>query len=602
MVDSNVGREIDGYQILEVVGRGGMGTVYKAEDTALSRLVALKCLNPGLADDESFLDRFRSEARAIARVNSPYIVQVYTLSETEIGLVIIMEYVEGGTLKQRIDAGETDWKDSLPLIQQMLTALQHAHGAGVIHRDIKPQNILLSDIVLAHGTRVKMTDFGLAKTNTTGDPSRTVTQGVYGTLYYMSPEQAEGLGQVDHRSDIYSLGMTCYEMLAGRLPFEENSSEYTIMRTIVEGNLPELNSFAPNVPDELHDIVMTAVAKDPEERFQSAAEMQKSIGELEESSDRAHPEREPPTVTAGLDAPLQGSATRTVLKDELSEEIQEAPSEQEAQFLPSSYWQMAGIGVALAVTLLSTWYFAGGLGASPVQTEPEATAITNEKIARGDTAAVDGVPREAAMGEVPPEAEPSEETSGGERPEQRGPGGGATEEESTGDTLSGGNATGEDSGQSANNPAVNEPAVDEQSEEQAASTAPTEDNVEDTEATDLGAANRETADRGERQEENRRSLPSPIDTLAHINDPSVLSEELQKRESKFQLTRGTSADDFFTPSECYVFVVKARKVVAVLGPETNDARIELRSGERVEDWTSMTEDNFTIWVSLTDQE
>ena len=183
MDDSIVGSEIDGYHVEEVLGRGGMGTVYKAEDTSLARSVALKCLNPELAGDEAFLRRFRSEARAIARIDSPYIVQIHALTQTEIGLVIVMEYVEGGTLKQRIRAGSAEWEQAIPVIQQMLTALQHAHGAGVIHRDVKPHNILLSDIVLAHGHRVKMTDFGLAKINRSGDPNRTVTEGVYGTLY-----------------------------------------------------------------------------------------------------------------------------------------------------------------------------------------------------------------------------------------------------------------------------------------------------------------------------------------------------------------------------------------------------------------------------------
>ena len=238
MDDSIVGSEIDGYHVEEVLGRGGMGTVYKAEDTSLARSVALKCLNSELAGDEAFLRRFRSEARAIARIDSPYIVQIHALTQTEIGLVIVMEYVEGGTLKQRIRAGSVEWEQAIPVIQQMLTALQHAHGARVVHRDVKPHNILLSDIVLAHGHRVKMTDFGLAKINRSGDPNRTVTEGVYGTLYYMSPEQVEGHGQIDHRSDLYSLAMTSYEMLAGRLPFDRGSGKYAIMNTIVEEEVP----------------------------------------------------------------------------------------------------------------------------------------------------------------------------------------------------------------------------------------------------------------------------------------------------------------------------------------------------------------------------
>jgi len=286
MNDSMIGTEVAGCRIEEVIGRGGMGVVYKAEQVALERPVALKRINTQLADDKSFLQRFRSEARALARIDSPYIVEIHTLQQTEYGLVIVMEYVEGGTLKQRIEPEGMRWQESLPLIHQMLTALEHAHGAGVIHRDLKPHNILLTDIVLAHGTRVKMTDFGLAKVNTSGDPTRTVTRSVYGSLNYMSPEQVKGNGQVDHRSDIYSVGMTIYEMMAGRLPFEDGSTEYTIMRTIVEKDLPLLRSFAPDLPRPLINIVEKAIRKDPARRFQSASEMQTAIEDFNDS--RSH--------------------------------------------------------------------------------------------------------------------------------------------------------------------------------------------------------------------------------------------------------------------------------------------------------------------------
>lgn len=277
MSDSLIGEQIDGYRIQEVLGHGGMGVVYKAEDVALSRVVAMKRVDPKLADDQAFLRRFRSEARALARIDSPYIVKIYTLRQTEIGLVIVMEYVEGRTLKQCIEPEGMNWREALPLIHQMLTAIDHAHGAGVVHRDIKPQNILLTDIVLAHGTRVKVTDFGLAKVNTSGDPSRTVTRNVYGSLNYMSPEQVKGNGQVDHRSDIYSMGMTIYEMLAGRLPFEEGSTEYTIMRTIVERDLPPLETFVSDIPQPIVDIVEKSIRKDPSRRFESAAAMQAAV-------------------------------------------------------------------------------------------------------------------------------------------------------------------------------------------------------------------------------------------------------------------------------------------------------------------------------------
>ncbi|WP_119841633.1 serine/threonine protein kinase [Salinibacter ruber] len=276
MSDSVIGTEVDGYRIQEVLGRGGMGVVYKAEDVALSRDVALKRIDPSLANDEAFLRRFRSEARALARIDSPYIVGVHALRQTEIGLLIVMEYVDGGTLKDLINQGPMDWTQALPLITQMLTALEHAHGAEVIHRDIKPRNILLS----AEGT-VKVTDFGLAKVYR-GDADETVTQGVHGTLNYMSPEQVQGGSDLDPRSDLYSLGMTIYEMLAGDLPFDDDASEFTKMRMIVEEELPRPDELRPQVPDGLSALVMKALEKRPDDRFQSAEVMRESFEAFKE--------------------------------------------------------------------------------------------------------------------------------------------------------------------------------------------------------------------------------------------------------------------------------------------------------------------------------
>jgi predicted Ser/Thr protein kinase len=291
MDDSVIGTEVDGYRIQEVLGRGGMGVVYKAEDVALSRDVALKRIDPSLANDEAFLRRFRSEARALARIDSPYIVGVHALRQTEIGLLIVMEYVDGGTLKDLIHEGPMDEAQALPYVTQMLRALEHAHGAEVIHRDIKPRNIMLS----ADGT-VKVTDFGLAKVHRS-DSRETVTQGVHGTLNYMSPEQVQGDANLDHRSDLYSLGMTIYEMLAGELPFDTDSSEFTKMRMIVEEELPRPDELRPQVPDDLAALVMKALEKDPEDRFQSAEVMREAFEAFGEQHDGGgSPGRQPATA------------------------------------------------------------------------------------------------------------------------------------------------------------------------------------------------------------------------------------------------------------------------------------------------------------------
>ena len=271
---SLVGKEIDGYRILDVLGRGGMGVVYKAHDVNLDKTVALKMIDPALARDEAFLRRFRGEARALARIDSPHIVRVYAMRPTEAGLYIVMEFVDGGTLTDLVLDGPVPWQRALPIIRQMLTALEHAHSVNVIHRDIKPSNIMLT----ARG-EVKVTDFGLAKVRKT-DGLATVTQGIAGTLFYMSPEQVEGLADLDHRSDLYSMGMTIYQMLTGRLPIDRDAGDFAVMRAIVEDTMPPPSTFNPNLPEPLVQAVMKALEKDPAKRFQDAAEMRAAFDVL----------------------------------------------------------------------------------------------------------------------------------------------------------------------------------------------------------------------------------------------------------------------------------------------------------------------------------
>ena len=276
-IDEAVGTEIDGYRITGVLGRGGMGVVYEAEDVALGKRVALKMIDPVYARDEQFLRRFQAEARALGRLNEPHIVNVYALRRTEAGSFIVMECVDGRTLADRLLEGPLSVQDALPLVRQMLTAFRHAHKLGVIHRDIKPGNIMLT-----REGMVKVTDFGLAKLQQ-GQAAATVTQGAAGTLYYMSPEQVKALPTLDHRSDLYSLAMTLYEALAGKLPFDKDQSEFAIMRTIVEENPPPLSRLNPDVPRALSDIVMKALAKDPNRRYSDAGAMLAAIEDFERS-------------------------------------------------------------------------------------------------------------------------------------------------------------------------------------------------------------------------------------------------------------------------------------------------------------------------------
>lgn len=276
-MESLIGKIIDGYRILEVIGRGGMGVVYKALDTSLDKVMALKMIDPMLAQDENFLRRFKTEARALARLENPNIVSVHALRETDFGVFMVMEYVEAKTISDWIrEKGAFSWEDTIQISKQLLNAVGHAHKVGVIHRDIKPSNILLTK-----DFRVKVTDFGLAKVIRQHGPSSTVTQMRAGTLYYMSPEQVKGLKNVDFRSDIYSLGMTIYEMLAGRTPFEKTESDFSIQKQIVEGQIPPPTKFNSDIPKPLAKIITKAIDKDPTKRYQTAEEMLEPVEDFD---------------------------------------------------------------------------------------------------------------------------------------------------------------------------------------------------------------------------------------------------------------------------------------------------------------------------------
>lgn len=327
MSDAVIGTEVDGYRIQSVLGRGGMGTVYKAKDVNLSRTVAIKRINPGQQERESFIHRFRAEAQALARIDSPNIVGVYALRDTDIGLLIVMEYVEGGTLKDPIDSqGAINPSQAVPILEQTLEAFDDAHSAGVIHRDIKPENVMLT-----RNGMVKVTDFGIAKLRQP-DSGETVTQGGQGgTLKYMSPEQISNISAVDDRSDIYSLGMTAYEILSGSLPFKESDTDFDIMRKVVEGEIPPPDEFAPEIPSGLAQWVMRAIRKQQDDRYQTAEEMLTALREADQQADHTmtqpswevggdSSESEPTRTTGPDDEGDDADRTQTVVPGEDREE------------------------------------------------------------------------------------------------------------------------------------------------------------------------------------------------------------------------------------------------------------------------------------------
>ena len=266
-----INRVLDGrYKIENVVGIGGMAYVLKATDLMKDNApVAIKVLNEEFYDDENAVKRFVNESEAVKLVNSPHIVKIHDVAMTDNLKYIVMEFIDGITLKDYIDkVGALGWKEAVHYVRQILRGLSHAHEKGVVHRDIKPQNMML----LRDGT-VKVTDFGIAKMPTS-EPL-TMTDKAIGTVNYISPEQASG-GKVDEKSDLYSVGVMLYEMLAGTLPFKADSPVAVAMMQVSEEPVAprEIN---PQIPVGLEQIVLKAMNKDPEARFSCAAAMEKAL-------------------------------------------------------------------------------------------------------------------------------------------------------------------------------------------------------------------------------------------------------------------------------------------------------------------------------------
>ncbi len=265
-MDKFVGKRLDGrYEIQEIIGVGGMAVVYKAFDNQENRTVAIKILKEEFISNEEFLRRFKNESKAIAMLSHPNIVKVYDVSFGDLIQYIVMEHIEGITLKEFIEEqGSLRWKDAVHFTIQILKGLQHAHDKGIVHRDVKPQNIM----VLPDGT-IKVTDFGIARF--ARSDQRTITDKAIGSVHYISPEQARG-EKTDEKADIYSVGVMLYEMLTGKLPFQADSAvSVAIMQLQRDPQLPtEING---SIPEGLEQITMHAMQKTVERRYQSAAEM-----------------------------------------------------------------------------------------------------------------------------------------------------------------------------------------------------------------------------------------------------------------------------------------------------------------------------------------
>ncbi len=331
-MDRFVGKRLDGrYEIREILGIGGMAVVYKAYDNVENRIVAIKILRKEYATNEEFLRRFKNESKAISLLSHPNIVKIYDVSFGDLIQYIVMEYIEGITLKEFIEReGSLSWRDAVYYTIQILRGLQHAHDRGIVHRDVKPQNIML----LPDGT-IKVTDFGIARF--ARSEQQTITDKAIGSVHYISPEQARG-ETTDERTDIYSVGVMLYEMLTGRLPFQADSAvSVAIMQLQREPELP--TTINGSIPLGAEQITMHAMQKNTVNRYKSSSEM---LCDLEKF-------KKDPAITFDFTYFVDDSPTKFIDTNGTANEVEES---QKSPIIPI----LAGVAVtfvAAIVVLLS---------------------------------------------------------------------------------------------------------------------------------------------------------------------------------------------------------------------------------------------------------
>jgi len=317
------GETVGPYQILAQLGQGGMATVYKAYHAALDRYVALKVLHPAFTDDATFMSRFQREARVVARLDHPNIVPIYDFAEYEGRPYLVMKFIEGETLKALLARGRLSFRQMLPIVEAVGAALAYAHQQNVIHRDVKPSNILIST-----DGKIYLTDFGLARM-VQSSTSLTADQ-LVGTPQYISPEQAMSKPDLDARSDIYSFGVVVYEMVVGRVPFDADTP-FSVVHDHIYTPLPLPRQVSPNVPEAMEAVLLKALAKNPNDRYadvtsfvqafeaavqtgasvakvpsesSNVEETQQAFSEVETSSAVAHPQND----VVALQAPANSAA------------------------------------------------------------------------------------------------------------------------------------------------------------------------------------------------------------------------------------------------------------------------------------------------------
>jgi serine/threonine protein kinase len=405
------GKQLSNYKVIGMLGKGGMATVYKAHELSLNRVVALKVLSDQLSEDKDYIKRFEREAQAAAQLNHPNIVQVYAIGEEKGVHYFAMEYIKGKSLAEIMkEEGVMAPEKAVAIIKQAADALGEAHGVGLVHRDIKPSNIMID----AAG-RPKVTDFGIAYIST-AQTKLTREGSIIGTPEYLSPEQCEGK-IVDGRSDIYSLGVTLYELLTGKTPYEADTPVSMLMK-IVKGDFPPISEIKPDVPPAIRKIVEKMMQTDPNKRYGSMAEVIKDFNEYEKSL----------SASAGPAARMPATITYQEIEAQQSTASPSAKSSKWAAVIVAAVIVLL-MGGAFAAKVL---YFdkkakstpAGQETAAVEQTSPSGavseTGQTTETPGQGETADTQGTSGQEMSAESQPGSGEGQQTVGGGNTETAG--------------------------------------------------------------------------------------------------------------------------------------------------------------------------------------